>query len=819
MPKGSIYTVGGTVQAGSGIYIPRKADDILLQLCRDGIFAYVLTARQMGKSSLMVRTAEQLAKSDIVSVIIDLSQFGVHLSAEQWYFGLLTNISEEFDLEVDAIKWWQENNQLGVTQRMVRFFERVLLVEIEKHIVIFIDEIDSTLSLAFTDDFYAAIRSIYNARSTSTVFQRLSFVLLGVATPGDLINDPARTPFNIGQRVTLTDFTFEEAKPLASGLNASPEKSVEILGWILKWTGGHPYLTQRLCNTIVTQQEKLWTETDIDLLVANTFLGEMSGQDVNLQFVRDMLIKRAPSTVGIAGLLETYAEVRQALRPVYDEEQSILKSHLKLSGIVRNDANRLVVRNRIYGEVFDRRWIEEHLPSNLETQKPSERKFPRGVVIPALFILCVVPILISLLTNRIYEQDIQDITPTSLVLEATLTQNTIQGTASARETVAAIFAEYTIVAVTNIAASTATISAANTNIAATNSAVPTATITLNYQLEETATEIMLQRTADAKAATNEAIFAESTHIAETIIAASTSTPSATNTLLPTSSTPQALLLREISVRLGPSSSYPLVGTLSANEQVNIVGISEDGLWYQVALPNRLLGWISGSATLVQTTGDLLIVPVAFAPTNTPTWTPTPSLTPTSTATFKPTLTLTPSQTSTPTPVLCPGSLPSRLIVGQEARVSFGASNRVRSAPTLNSELIGRITPGDTFLILDGPVCAEGFTWYQVEVSSLIGWTAEGDATDYWLEPITTLETATTEANICTVVAEGKVNKRKGPSTSFELVDEMNAGEISVVIGQAISPSGFTWWKLEDNTWVREDTVRVEGICSSVPIAR
>ncbi len=49
-----VFTVGGTVQAGGGRYLRRKVDDEFLQLCRNGEFAFVLTARQMGKSSLMV---------------------------------------------------------------------------------------------------------------------------------------------------------------------------------------------------------------------------------------------------------------------------------------------------------------------------------------------------------------------------------------------------------------------------------------------------------------------------------------------------------------------------------------------------------------------------------------------------------------------------------------------------------------------------------------------------------------------------------------------------------------------------------------------
>jgi AAA-like domain len=76
-------------------------------------------------------------------------------------------------------------DRLGVTQR-TKFFEEVLLTEIKTPVVVFVDEIDTTLSLNFTDDFFAAIRYFYNARARSKGLQRLSFVLIGVATPGDL---------------------------------------------------------------------------------------------------------------------------------------------------------------------------------------------------------------------------------------------------------------------------------------------------------------------------------------------------------------------------------------------------------------------------------------------------------------------------------------------------------------------------------------------------------------------------------------------------------------------------------------------------------
>ena len=121
MSKQSVYAVGGTVQASGGIYISREADEELLRLCRAGEFCYVLTAHQMGKSSLMVATRECLAAEGFHSVEIDLTQIGtesLELTAEQWYLGLIEFIVDQLDLDVDYVAWWNERALLGPTQRL-----------------------------------------------------------------------------------------------------------------------------------------------------------------------------------------------------------------------------------------------------------------------------------------------------------------------------------------------------------------------------------------------------------------------------------------------------------------------------------------------------------------------------------------------------------------------------------------------------------------------------------------------------------------------------------------------------------------------------
>ena len=356
----SFYTTGGTVQAQEGgLYLVRPADQQLLELCRQSRFAYVLTPRQLGKSSLMIRTAEELQAEGFRAVTVDLTQIGTGSDAEKWYGDVLEVVADQLELTTNARAWWKQEAETGLTLRLTRFFEEVVLADVSEPIVIFVDEIDTTLSLAFTDDFFAAIRYFYVARAQNPALRRLSFVLIGVATPADLIRDPKRTPFNIGERVDVRDFTPEEAAPLAEGLPLPPPEADRALGWILGWTGGHPYLSQRLCSVLAETPPQEWSEAAVDQAVGRTFFGERSEQDNNLQFVRDMLTKRAPEGYG-AELLRTYRTIWQGKQPVADEEQNLVHSHLKLAGVVRRDGRQLVVRNRLYQSVFHSNWIDDH---------------------------------------------------------------------------------------------------------------------------------------------------------------------------------------------------------------------------------------------------------------------------------------------------------------------------------------------------------------------------------------------------------------------------------------------------------------------------
>ena len=257
-------------------------------------------------------------------------------------------------------RFWREDASSGTsTQQFIRFFREVVAAQIDAPVLVFLDEIDSTLKLPFTDDLFTALRAMYNERAIVPAYQRIAFCLVGVATPDELIKDRRTTPYNVGKTLWLGDFDTgrDDLTPLEKVLSDDPKLGAALLRRVLHWTGGHPFLTTRLCQDLRTAG--LAAPEDVDRFVDQRYATlEGLGEDVHIQQILRFLRERL--TDGLASF-DLYERILKGEKE--RDQPSLAHAELKLSGLVKRDSNGLLVpRNRIYQRLFDLEWVRKSRP-------------------------------------------------------------------------------------------------------------------------------------------------------------------------------------------------------------------------------------------------------------------------------------------------------------------------------------------------------------------------------------------------------------------------------------------------------------------------
>lgn len=331
------------------LYVDRDADrqlnDVIDEMGRPG---YILVARQMGKTNLLLRMKRKRERDGELAIYIDLS-IGF-TDARSLFHHLIDSLLEAVPLDdlQKVIEKDRQNSTLDASVEYDRHLRKFLSAVQKERVIIILDEIDSLVGQPYSDRILSQVRSMYFARANFPIYESLTYVLSGVAEPTDLIKDKNISPFNIGEKIYLSDFSRSEVSSLLKKAGVKFDLSVQES--VYDWVNGNPRMTWDVYSAL---EDAVIAEEAVDV----------SSVDAVIQKLYLTRYDRAPLD-HIRALAENEPEVRAALVSLLYGKGSTLddrsRSKLYLAGITTASANEApAIKNKVIEHALSETWLAQ----------------------------------------------------------------------------------------------------------------------------------------------------------------------------------------------------------------------------------------------------------------------------------------------------------------------------------------------------------------------------------------------------------------------------------------------------------------------------
>lgn len=236
--------VGGAVLLTSKFYIERTADEEFRSaIASQDSIVLVKGARQVGKTSLLARGLQQAREAGAEIIVTDFQELNADYleSIEKLLLTLAESIADQLDLHVFPNEMW--NPRLSPGSNFDRYLRRVVFEKVSAPLVWGLDEVDRLFAYDYQSEVFGLFRSLHNKRALDpeAPWHRLTLAIAYATEAHLFITDLNQSPFNVGTRLLLKDFTLDEVAELNRRFNSPLRDGGEVTRFA-RLVGGQPYL-------------------------------------------------------------------------------------------------------------------------------------------------------------------------------------------------------------------------------------------------------------------------------------------------------------------------------------------------------------------------------------------------------------------------------------------------------------------------------------------------------------------------------------------------------------------------------------------------
>lgn len=343
------FKVGGALTDQDAVsYISRNAEIEIIHLLKKMEYILIIEPRQQGKTSLINFIMRHPELSDGIFVYVDTTSLNRE-SENKWYQNLVHRMLQQIKHVIPEISSLNAPTDSSEWRNFL-FHLASSINETNNFFVVALDEIGT--SFPSPNSFFSVLRDIYNSRQIEPQFRKIAFILLGCFHPRELVSDDQISPFNIAKRVRLTDFSQEGINFLTSKITSSDKESREIADRVYYWTGGQPYLSQKLCENLGVNPQ------NIDIAATN-----LLREDEN-HFLP--LLKQLQKDKGLMSFL---MRLSSGEKIVFFPHSDPIQGQLELFGLIKADEQgNCKIRNKLYEKLLLNIESRSHVHKVIDTR-------------------------------------------------------------------------------------------------------------------------------------------------------------------------------------------------------------------------------------------------------------------------------------------------------------------------------------------------------------------------------------------------------------------------------------------------------------------